>query len=139
MRRAAADTRRLTDQQIPALLREWRRELRLLNDWTIDVVITHEIAPRHGHVRVAREKTCAYIRLLDPGAANYSEMEPLDMEVALVHELLHVALRSISKPEGTHEDTIQEQAINRLSQRLVAMKRELRKMRRSKPSALPIH
>jgi hypothetical protein len=122
------DTRRLTLEQASELLREWQEELRLL-DWNIKLRITREIAPRHGHVRICESKQCAYIGILDPSAA-LQEMEPLDMELALVHELLHIQLAAFMQREKkTHKDIVQEQAIHKLSQHLVRMKREMRELR----------
>lgn len=121
-------TQRLTEQQAWELLREWQEELRL-QDWNIKLRITREIAPRHGYASICETKTCAYIRLLDPVAA-LVEMEPLDMELALVHELLHVQLAAFMQREKkTHQDIIQEQAIHKLSLHLVRMKREMRELR----------
>jgi hypothetical protein len=122
------DTRRLTFEQASELLREWQEEFRIV-DWNIKLEITRAIAPRHGHVRICEVKTCAYIRLLDPAVA-LREMEPLDMEQELVHELLHIQLAAFMQREKkTHKDIVQEQAIHKLSQHLVRMKREMRELR----------
>lgn len=118
-------THRLTLQEATELLREWQGELRL-QDWNIKLTIAPEIAPRHGHVRICESKQCAYIKILDPSAAR-EEMEPLDMELAIVHELLHVQLAAFMQREKkTHKDIVQEQCIHKISQHLLRMKRELR-------------
>lgn len=118
------DTRRLTLEQATELLREWQGEL--APGWNLKLRITREIAPRHGHVRICEPKTCAYIRILDPSAA-VEECEPLDMEVALVHELLHIQFAAfIQRDKRSHKDIVQEQAIHKQSILLVSMKRQLR-------------
>jgi hypothetical protein len=119
------DTRRLTPEQASGLLREWQEEFRLL-DWNLSLEITRTIAPDHGRVRICEAKQCAKIRILDPSVA-LIQMEPLDQELAIVHELLHVQLAAFMQREKkTHRDIVQEQAIHKLSQHLVRMKRELR-------------
>ncbi len=121
-------TQRLTEQQAWELLREWQEELRLL-DWNIKLRITRFIAPRHGHVRICESKQCAYIGILDPSVER-NEMEPLDMELALLHELLHVQFASFMQREKkTHKDVVQEQAIHKISLHMLKMKREMRALR----------
>lgn len=118
-------TQRLALDQALALLREWQEDLRLI-DWHIKLSITPAMAPRHGHVRICEPRQCAYIRLLDHSAA-IVECEPLDMEVALVHELLHIHFAAfIQRDKRTHKDVIQEQSIHKQSILLVSMKRQLR-------------
>lgn len=122
------DTRRLTEEQATALLREWQKEFRLA-DWNIQLAIRRKPElTRHGDVNLVEGKKCAFIRLLHPDDADPKEMEPLDMEVALVHELQHVSLVAFEIGDR-HDDVVQEQAIHMNSQLFVRMKREVRDLR----------
>lgn len=122
------DTRRLTEEQALTLLREWQQEFRL-RDWHLQLALRRRPElTRHGDVNIAEGKICAFIRLLHPDDADPLEMEPLDMELTIVHEAIHVALAPFVIA-NEHLDTVQEQAIHRLSQAFVRMKRELRDLR----------
>jgi hypothetical protein len=125
------DTRRLTELQARALLREWQDESKL-RDWTILLEIRSSIELKDiGDVNVTEEKRCAYIRMMDHrDHACQEEMEPYDMETTLVHEMLHVAFAPFSNCEkGSHQHMIQEQSIDAIAKLLVGMKRELRSLR----------
>lgn len=122
------DTRRVSEDQAIDLLREWQDDFRL-RDWNIQLAIRRKCElPRHGDVNIVEEKKCAFIRLLHAEDADPKEMEPLDHELTVVHESIHVALAGFA-PTTDHLDTIQEQAIHTLSQAFVRLKRELRDLR----------
>lgn len=115
-------------EQLTCLLEEYKHDLGLEN-WTIGLAIRRslELGDRHGHVSLLEKKTQAFIRLLDPVDADPLELVAYDMEIALVHELCHCALAPfIYVDEGSHEDIVQEQAINRMSISIVSAKRSLR-------------
>jgi hypothetical protein len=134
-RTSALHTRRVNYDQALQLLREWQRDIGL-RDWTLRLEITRSIAPWHGNFIACEKKTCALVQLLCPTAADETEIEPLDHEVALVHELHHVKL-GIKHPRDSHLDILEEQAIHQLSKCMVAMKRELRKLRRKPICHIP--
>jgi hypothetical protein len=122
------DTRRVTEEQAIALLREWQEEFRLC-DWNLQLAIRRKPElKRHGDIRIGEGKICAFIRLLHADDADPLEMEPLDHELTIVHEAIHVALAPFIA-SNEHLDVVQEQAIHRLSQAFVRMKRELRLLR----------
>ena len=71
--------------------------------------------------KISLDTECATIRILD--SADYPETPfKLDMEVSLVHELLHIPLMYISNPEeGTLENTHLEAFIERTARLLVEL------------------
>ena len=127
------------------LLTFWKNELPL-KDWDIQVSIRRyaDMEGNHGLVNVTEVKRCAFIRLLDPREADPDEMQPYDIEVALVHELLHVCFAPFMRADiSEHEDVTQEQSIHAMSLALVAMRRKFDagppsgRRRKTRPSLVP--
>jgi hypothetical protein len=113
-------------QPIQPLFDFWKSELPL-RDWDIkfDVRRAWDMGGDHGRVEVLEVKRCAFIQLLDPRDANPMEMQPYDMEVTLVHELLHCCFAPFLREDiSEHEDVCQEQAVHGMSLALVAMRRK---------------
>jgi hypothetical protein len=119
----------LTEDELRAKCVEWQRILRL-QDWIISVGIFRKRdmkgENRCGEVEWTLEKRMASIRILDPVDYPDGLMEEQDMELTLVHELLHLHLVAVT-PD--HEDELRhcalEQAIDAISRGLVALKRGL--------------
>lgn len=123
----------LSDDDISALLAYWVAQLPLA-DWTIKVRIVAglELGRDHARAAVAEPKNVAVIRLRDPRDTDPDEAEVYDPEIALVHELLHVALAPFMDcPKDSHKDIRQEQTIHALSKSLVSMRRASNPRRRS--------
>ena len=110
-----------------AWLNYWQEELRL-RDWTIEVSVVREsslIKEDKGYVGFCSHNTQhrqAFIRLLHPN--DYAAGKVCDIEVTLVHELIHVQFAPFEYKEvGSLEWLSQEQTINTLSFLLVQLKR----------------
>jgi hypothetical protein len=118
----------LTEQQAAAALEEYQRILRL-QDWRISVRIcaAAEIDNRsQAQINWHLARRSATIRLLCPADYLTRYEEPQDMEVDLVHELCHIHLIGLNVAADTPEDLAQEQAIEALSEAVVALRRRSR-------------
>jgi len=114
-----------SQNEIDELARQWQRELKIM-DWQIGVRIVRgkRLGGDDGGVNFEEKRREAFIMLLDPRDVAKDRMTPYDMEVTLVHELLHCALACFTgKVLGGHEDITQEQQIHTMSQTLVRLRR----------------
>jgi len=117
----------LTLEQLQGLCREWQERLGL-GHWEIGLSITRAQSMPKKDVTAAINfditNEYALIDILDPIDQPKGPFEQ-DMEVSLVHELLHIPMRYIVDPvDDTLEDILMEAFINRLARVLVRLKRE---------------
>lgn len=93
---------------------EWQKILRL-QDWDIIVQISRRDDTfgnsTMGQVRYHLELKQALIKIIDPIDYPANVIYPQDMEISLVHELLHLHFAPFNAEEGTPAATAQEQAI----------------------------
>ena len=104
---------------------------RLLQDWTIALVMSHPSDLRRrslGNVHWDADKKTAMIRVLDASDYQMSFSATLkDMEFTVVHELTHLELSSLTRnfksrsPESISEE---EQAVNSLSDAMMKLDSE---------------
>ena len=117
----------LTQAQLIKKCREWQKILRL-QDWDIDVKISREwdfiVKGRIGEISHNHEHKHATVRLLDPIDYDPDSYEPQDMEIDLVHELLHLHFPDDAFNLQSNWEILYEQAINRVAEALVKLKRE---------------
>src|SRR6185312_1765130 len=78
---------------------------------------------KSGTVEWFQDSMRAVIEVLGPEQVPSDLRFPMDVEETLVHELLHIPLATFWKEEGTPENLDLEQAITRISEALVALKR----------------
>ena len=110
--------------ELTALCREWQKRLGL-SHWRIALRICRSdemgLKDVSGENEFSLANECAIIRILD--SADYPETPfELNMEVSLVHELLHIPLMYISNPEeGTLESIHLEAFIKRMARLLVEL------------------
>lgn len=114
----------MTQPQIENLLAKWQKILRL-QDWHIKVrfVRGHEIAGYQARATIYLNYKQAIIKLRDP--IDWTDKDfPDDSEVDLVHELIHLHIRTFdsTKPE-TPEKVALEQVDELLARALVGLKR----------------
>lgn len=106
-----------------SLCEQWQRNLRL-QDWDIVIKLRpfREMIDCRGETRYNLEKKAAIITLLDPNDHDGNEDFPYDMELTLVHEMLHLHF-----VDGSHTPeecpTVFEQGINAVSAALVGLSR----------------
>lgn len=112
-------------EQAKILLAEWQAVMRL-QDWFIELRIVRgaEIPDAQGRCSWVKERRSAIIQLMDPIDWPTETIEPQDMEVTLVHELLHLSCVPFDDFEnGTPKEIGLEQHINAISHAMVSAKR----------------
>lgn len=116
----------LTEDELRAKCSEWQKILRL-QDWIINVGIRRErdfVTEGLAEILPCLPKRMATIRILDPIDYPENLSEPQDMELSLVHELLHIHLFPLLVDrEDEMRQVAEEQAIEAISRGLVALKR----------------
>lgn len=117
----------LTLDQAKERLEYWKKWLRL-SDWDIVVRVARSYdmpANTQGRCEWTDSRKEALIKLLDPTDWDPSTIYPQDMEVTLVHELIHLHLSVLAdRRSASIEDTILEQAIHALAYSLVGLDRK---------------
>ena len=114
--------------ELELLCTYWQKKLRIY-DWTIGLAIgrkdSFEVEERCGEINISVANGSAKILILDPVDYPKSNYIKQDMEVTLVHELLH--LRFFPDARNKQEELLgmllMEQAIERTTQALVELRR----------------
>lgn len=115
-----------TEEELRAKCIEWQKILRL-QDWIITLVISRERNMNlkgNAEIEATLPKRMATIRILDPLDYPPNRVESQDMELSLVHELLHIHLFPLfADREDEMRMVAEEQAIEAISRGLIALKR----------------
>lgn len=114
--------------ELELLCTYWQKKLRIY-DWTIGLAIgrkdSFEVKERSGEIHITEANGSATILILDPVDYPKNSYIKQDMEVTLVHELLH--LRFFPDARNKQEELLgmllMEQAIERTAQALVELRR----------------
>lgn len=123
----SVDRRELGEHVGPFLserLTYWRQRLNLA-EWQISIVMTRrdDLKPKTlGKVRWDKHKRTAVIEVLD--ASDYTLLPSAildDMELTVVHELVHLELASLPRSEASPSS--EEHAVNRIAEALVKLDR----------------
>jgi hypothetical protein len=116
----------LTEEQLRGKCAEWQKILRL-QDWIISVSVRRErdmVLKGLAEILPSLPKRMATIRILDPIDYPPELSEPQDMELSLVHELLHIHLFPMfADREDEMRQVAEEQAIEAISRGLVELHR----------------
>ena len=115
-----------TQKELEDSLAEWQKRLRL-DAWDVRIGIYRERSfdggGRSGEISYSIESGKAVIKLLDP--VDYPDEDfPQDMEVTLVHELLHLKFAAFTPQDDTLEHRLFEQTVESMAHLLFALKRE---------------
>jgi hypothetical protein len=116
----------VTLQQLRKLSSKWQTRLRLL-DWDIYVrwAFKQENEDVWGICYPSNTTKEAVIIMQNPRL--YKELDPdyyqADVEVTLVHEILHLHFAPFNNPSGSHMEMIEEIIVSHLAQLLVALDR----------------
>lgn len=117
----------LTEDQLRGKCAEWQKILRL-QDWIITLRITRQRDMNlkgNAEIEATLPKRMATIRILDPVDYPDGLAEPQDMELSLVHELLHIHLFPLfADREEEMRMIAEEQAIEAISRGLIALNRK---------------
>lgn len=107
-----------------ARLAQWQQRLNL-EDWKISVVLahTHDLKPMTlGNIHWDAKPKTALIHVLDASDYHVSCQEAMDdMEMTLVHELVHLELSSLPRSAASRRE--EEFAVNRIADALVQLDR----------------
>jgi len=103
----------------------WQQRLNLA-DWKISLVMSHtsDLKPKTlGNIHWDAKKKTAVIRVLDASDYQVACREALpDMELTLVHELVHLELSSLPRSPASRRE--EEFAVNRIADALVRLDRQ---------------
>jgi hypothetical protein len=113
------------DEYLNARLAVWRQRLKL-DDWKISIVPSHpdDLKPGTlGHIHWDADKKTASIRVLDASDYQLACPDALnDMEVTVVHELVHLVLSSLPRSEA--DRGAEEHTVNRIANALLELDRQ---------------
>lgn len=117
-----------TDEQLQEKCAKWQKILRL-QDWILNVSIRRErdfcTKESNAEIIPSLPKRMATIRIIDPVDYDPNQSEPQDMELSLVHELLHIHLFQLfADREDEMRLVAEEQAIEAISRGLIALSRQ---------------
>lgn len=121
-----ADNVYLTLEQLEERCAYWQGVMRL-QDWRVALSIKRLRdfeTEREGEVEYYLTDKKAIIRLVDPVDDLPDHPWPLDQEITLVHELVHLHLTEWNAKTGTPEYHAKEIAINMIASALVTLERE---------------
>ncbi len=116
-----------SQKQLEKALAKWQKILRLM-DWKIDISIERgryfSNQESQAEVEWYIQNKRAVIKILDP--IDYEDaLDEQDMELSLVHELLHLHLAPFDTFEsGSQEEIALEQCIEMISMALVNLERK---------------
>lgn len=116
-----------TLEELQVKCSEWQKVLRL-QDWIITICICRERemseTGRAAEIEATLPKRMATIRILDPVDYPPDLVELQDMELSLVHELLHIHLFPLFADRANEMTMIaEEQAIEAISRGLIELAR----------------
>jgi hypothetical protein len=125
----ASETRTQVSSQAQRFMEErlvvWRQRLKL-EDWQISVVMTRlsDLPPKTlGGIRWDKNKKTAVIWVLDASDYRLPFREMLDdMELTIVHELVHLDLASL--PRGQASRGSEERAVSGIAEAMLGLDRK---------------
>lgn len=121
----AAEQGQLAQRFVGDRLAVWRQRLKL-EDWRISAVMVRisDLPPKTlGGIRWDKTKKSAVIWVLDPADYRLPFREMLDdMELTIVHELVHLDLASL--PRGTASRSSEERAVNGIAEAMLGLDRK---------------
>jgi len=114
----------LSEAFVKARLTYWQPRLEL-QSWRISVVLSpaSDLKPNTlGNIHWDGANKTAVIRILDPSGSSVSCPSTIqDMEVTLVHELVHLELSSLPRSQSSRGE--EEHAVNRITDALLGLER----------------
>jgi hypothetical protein len=114
------------EEFLTARLAVWRQRLKL-HDWTISIVPSHlgDLKPGTlGHIHWDVDKKIASIRVLDASDYRLTCPDALnDMELTVVHELVHLVLSSVSRSVEADRGA-EEHTVNQIANALLDLDRQ---------------
>lgn len=122
---SAGEQSQIARQYVTERLAFWQQRLKL-EEWRISVVPARrsELKPNTlGGIRWDKTKKSAVIWVLDPSEYQTPFRATLDdMELTIVHELVHLELTSLPRSEASRSN--EEHAVNGIAEALLGLNRE---------------
>lgn len=122
---SAAEQGQLAERHVAERLAVWQQRLKL-GDWRISVAMTHrdDLKPKTlGGIRWDKPKKSAVIWVLDASDYRLPFREMLDdMELTIIHELVHLELASLPRSEASRSS--EEHAVNGIAEALLRLDRQ---------------
>lgn len=116
------EQRQIAGQFIQERLSMWQQRLKL-TDWKISIEMARRdnLKPKTlGATRWDKDKKSATIWVLDPSEYKLAFPDVLnDLELTVVHELVHLELASLPRSEASRSN--EEHAVNRIAEALIAL------------------
>jgi hypothetical protein len=113
--------------RLPQTMQKWQRRLGL-SDWEIEVAYLSciDINQAQGRVTTNSNAQTAQIRLMSPDDRQKNDPNDRDIELDLVHELIHVRLWAVA-PTGAERSELEakclEQAIDWMARAMLSAER----------------
>ena len=124
---AIVDSREFANKYVAEKLALWQQNLKL-TDWQISWTLANrsDLKPRTvGQIHWDMPRKCAAILVLDPADYRMPFNAMLDdMELTIIHELVHLKLTSLPHSEASRGS--EEQAVNGISEALFALEHQKR-------------
>lgn len=115
----------VSDTQVAGWVKRWQARLRL-QDWRVDARIVRKVDLKPdtlGNLKWNSEDKTATIRILDPRDYDLpTERIPEDMELTVVHELIHLHLSVL--PRDPLKKGVEEQVVDKISVALFNLERQ---------------
>jgi hypothetical protein len=121
-----AERQPLAEEYLTKRLALWQQRLQLQN-WKISLVLSHPADLRPGtlgNIHWDPDLKTAKIRVLDPSEYKEKPFQATlrEMELTLVHELIHVELSALPRNDASRID--EEDAVNRMADALMHLDRQ---------------
>jgi len=120
-----------TEEEALTAIAKWQRRLRLA-DWHIYFAFKRRhdmLLDGQAEIKWEVRRKTAVMNLLDPIDYCADHVQKQDHECSIVHELLHLHFASIHEKTDELGELIEEQAINAISEALVALSREVEQLK----------
>jgi hypothetical protein len=104
------------------LLSFWQKQLRL-EDWDVTIDVPAHDPGGYAYVKRSESYQIARITLRNPDMKDPSSLPQNDLEITLVHELLHLRFPNVQFAQDTMDDKIHELGIERTAIALVHLSR----------------
>lgn len=120
-----------TEDEALACIAKWQERLRL-QDWHIYFSFKRQVdmlENSQAQIKWELKRKTAVLTLMDPIDYHADHIQKQDHECSIVHELLHLHIAGVHELTDDLGELIEEQAINAISETLVALSREVEGLR----------